>query len=73
MARREELGRFGLLKLDARRELLELFAMLFVAGIMFADFCPKGGRVVHMVEVGELMNNDVIAERLGDLHEADIE
>ena len=29
--------------------------------------------MVHMVEVGEFMNNDVISERFGDLHEADIE
>lgn len=47
--------------------------MLFVTGVVATNFSPKGVGMVHVVEMSEFMNDDVIAERLGDLHEADVE
>jgi hypothetical protein len=39
---------------------------------MLANFTPKGVRMVHVIDVGEFVNDDVIAERFGYFHEADI-
>lgn len=47
--------------------------MLFVAGVMTADFAPESVGVVHMVEMGEFMDNDVVAQDFRNLHKANIE
>lgn len=47
--------------------------MFFVTRIMSGDFCPESGGMVEMIEMCELMKDDIVAKRLGDLHEADIE
>ena len=55
------------------REGFELFAMFFVARVMFADFGPKFGRMIHMIEVGEFVKYNIITQGLWHLHKADIE
>lgn len=57
---------------NSGREGFELAAMFFVSGVVGADFCPEGGGVVHVVEVGELVQNYIIAQDFGDLHKPDI-
>lgn len=47
--------------LDSRRKHFEFFAVFFVARIVTADFGPKGGGMVHMVEMGEFMQDYIIA------------
>ena len=57
----------------SRRESFEFLAVLFVAGIVFSDFCPEIGRVVHMIKMRKLVKDDVVAQRFWYLHETDIE
>ena len=59
--------------LDARREKLEVFAMFFVVSVVEGDFFPESGRVIHVVDVGEFVNDNVVAKRFWDVHESDIE
>ena len=59
--------------LYTRRELFELFAVAFVKLVVLADFTPEGIGMVHVVNMRQLMNNNVVAERLWDFHKADIE
>ena len=73
MNRRVFLGSAVFRGLDAGGKVFEFMTMFFVSGIMFGNFGPESGRVVHVVEVGEFMNNNVIAEDFGDLHQANIE
>ena len=40
---------------------------------MLADFGPKGGGVIRVVDMGKLMKDDIVAERFGNVHQADIE
>lgn len=47
--------------------------MFFVAGVVGGDFGPESFGVVEVIEVGEFVDDDVVAERLGDIHEADVE
>lgn len=59
--------------LDSWIEKFELFAMFFVVGVMAANFGPKSVGMIHMVEVGKFVDNDIVTKWLGDLHEANIE
>ncbi len=52
---------------------LQFFAVVFVVGVVGGNFGPKSGGMIHMVQMGELVENDIVAEDFGDLHEADIE
>lgn len=54
-------------------ESLKLSAMFFVAGVMGGDFGPEGVGMVEVVQMGEFVDDDIVAERLGDVHEADVE
>ncbi len=47
--------------------------MFLVFGVVAGDFLPKSAGMVHMVEMGEFVDDDVVAENFGDLHEADVE
>lgn len=47
--------------------------MLFVTGVVGADFLPESGGMVHVVEMGEFVENHVVAQDFRHLHEADIE
>ena len=47
--------------------------MAFVEGVSSGYFCPEGGRVVHVASVGEFVEEDVVAEGFGELHEGDVE
>lgn len=47
--------------------------MFLVFGVVADDFLPKSAGMVHMVEMGEFVDDDVVAENFGDLHEADVE
>lgn len=60
-------------RLYSRGEDFELLAVVFVTGVVGGDFGPEGVGVVEMIEVGELVKDDVVAERFGDVHEADVE
>lgn len=59
--------------LYAGGETFELAAVFFVAGVVSADFLPESIRVIHVIKVGKLMQDYVIAEDFGDLHQANIE
>lgn len=59
--------------LDAGGESFELAAVFFVTGVVVGDFSPEGVGVVEMIEVGEFVEDDIVAERLGDVHETDVE
>lgn len=59
--------------LYAGGEGFELATMLFIAGIVGGDFGPEGVGVVEMVEVGEFVKDNIVAERLRNVHEADVE
>lgn len=72
MNRRVFLGSAVFRGLDAGGKVFEFMTMFFVSGIMFGNFGPESGRVIHVVEVGEFMNNNVIAEDFGDLHKTDV-
>ena len=50
------------------RKGFELAAVFFVARVALADFVPKLWRVVHVVEVGEFMQNDIITQNFWYLH-----
>ncbi len=60
-------------ELNSGGEFFELLAMLFIAGVVSGDFGPKSGGMIEVIKMGELMEDDIVAKRLGDLHEADIE
>lgn len=47
--------------LNPGAEHFELFAVFFVAGVVASDFGPKSSGVIHVIEVSELVDNDVIA------------
>ena len=59
--------------LDAWGKSFESFAVNAIVGVVRSDFGPKSGRVVHVVEVGKFVQNDVVAQNFGDVHEADVE
>ena len=59
--------------LDAGGEHFEAFAMAFVVGVVGGDFGPEGGGMVHVIDVGEFVEDDVVAEGWGEFHEADVE
>lgn len=40
---------------------------------MLTDFAPKSVGMVHVINMRELVDNDIVAERLWYFHEADIE
>ena len=53
-----------------------MFEKLTVAAIVWivrGDLGPEGVGVVHVINMRELMEDDVIAEWFRDFHEADIE
>ena len=50
-----------------------MLAVGLIIRVVGTNFSPKGGGVVHVVEMGELVQDDVVAQRLGGVHEADIE
>ncbi len=60
-------------ELNSGGEFFELLAMLFIAGVVSGDFGPESGRMIEVIKMGELMEDDIVAKRLGDLHETDIE
>ena len=62
-----------ILGLETWREHFEFLAMLAVARIMRANFCPKCLRMVHVVEMCKLVDNKVVAKDFWYLHQADIE
>lgn len=41
--------------------MFKLGAMLFVAGVMTTNFSPKGVGMIHVIEVGEFMNDNIVA------------
>jgi hypothetical protein len=45
----------------------------FVVGVVVGDLKPEGGGMVHVVDVGELVEDDVVAEGFRQVHETDIE
>ena len=47
--------------------------MSTIAGVGAADFGPESSGVIHVASVGELVEDDIVAERLWELHKADIE
>ena len=47
--------------------------MKFVIFVVGADFGPKSLGMIHVVEMGELVQDYVVAKWFGDVHEADIE
>ena len=42
-------------------------------GVVEGDFCPEGGGVIHVVDVGEFVEDDVVAEGFGEVHDTDVE
>ena len=46
--------------------------MAFVAGVVRFDFGPESCGMIHVVDVSEFMQDDVIAKWLGDFHETNI-
>ena len=42
--------------------------MAAVVGVGATDFGPKGSGVVHVASVGELVENDIIAEGTREFH-----
>ena len=50
------------------RKGFELAAVFFVARVVLADFVPKLWRVVHVIEVGEFMQHDIITQNFWHLH-----
>ena len=50
-----------------------LFAVALVKRIVRTNLSPKLGGMVHMVNMGELVNNYVIAKWFRHFHEANIE
>ena len=53
--------------------MLEKLAVAAVVRVVRGDFGPESFGVVHVMNMRELMENDIIAERLRNFHEADIE
>ena len=47
--------------------------MATVVGVVRGDFGPESVGVIHVINMGEFVQDDVVAEWLGDFHEADIE
>lgn len=47
--------------------------MFFVAGVVLADLAPEGIGMIHVVKMGELVDNNIVAQDFWDLHETDIE
>lgn len=47
--------------------------MFFVAGVVGADFLPESGGMIHMVEMGEFVEDHVVAQDFRHLHETNIE
>ena len=47
--------------------------MAFVEGVEFGDFCPEGGGMIHVMGVGEFVEEDVVAEGFREFHEGDVE
>ena len=46
--------------------------MSLVGGVVGSDFTPESTRVVGVIEVSEFVNENVVAQRFGNLHEANI-
>ena len=67
---RGEVGESGS---DAGREGFEFGAVFLVAGVVGANFGPEGGGVIKVMEVGEFVEDDIVAQDGRDLHEADVE
>lgn len=47
--------------------------MALVIGVVGGDFVPEILGMVHVIDVGEFVKNDVVAEGFGKVHEADVE
>ena len=47
--------------------------MFFESGVVLFDFGPKSAGVVGVVDVRKFVDNDIITERFGNFHKADIE
>ena len=47
--------------------------MFLVAGVVGANFGPESGGVIKVMEVGEFVEDDIVAQDGRDLHEADVE
>lgn len=58
--------------LETRAIHLELFLVRFVVFVVRCNFGPKGAGMIHMVEMSEFVQDNVIAKRLWDFHEADV-
>ena len=46
--------------------------MVFEAGIVGADFGPESSGMIWMVDMRKFVDNNVVSERLRDVHEANI-
>ena len=44
-----------------------------VVRVVGGDFCPEGRAVVHVVEMGEFVEDDIVTQDFGDVHQADVE
>ena len=47
--------------------------MFLVAGVVGANFGPESGGMVKVMEMGEFVEDDIVAQDGRDLHEADVE
>lgn len=39
---------------------------------MAGDFCPEGGGMIHVIKMGQFMNQDVVTQWFWYVHEANI-
>ena len=53
--------------------MFEKLTVATIVWIVLGDLAPDGFGMVHMINMGEFVENDVIAEWFRDFHEADIE
>ncbi len=62
-------GRF----LNSGRKGFESATMVLVTWVVFGYFAPKGVGMIHVVKMSKLVNDYIVAENFGNIHEADVE
>ena len=57
----------------SRLVVFEHLAVEFVAGVAAFDFGPEGGTVIKMTSVAQFVNQHIVAELIGQAHQADVQ
>ena len=52
--------------------MLQQFAVAAVVRVVRGNFGPESVRVIHVIDVGEFVQNDVVAKRFRNFHEANV-